>query len=70
MRNPCLCGDPACPLCFPGNPDYVIKHYRRALVQIANASAGDTRPGQDMADYWRDHAHELRNIARDVLEYI
>ena len=40
--------------------------YLEALVQIANASNGDTN-GKSESDYWRDYAKELQQMARDAL---
>lgn len=69
-NNPCLCGDTECPRCFPDNDAHVRRQYRKALVNIANASAGDYRRGESDADYWRRFAEELRQDARDALEQL
>ena len=68
--GPCLCGDPECPRCFPGNAAWTAKQYRKALVQIANASAGDYQHAEDAASYWQRFSAELRHIARDALDYV
>lgn len=68
--EPCVCGDPECQRCFPGNDAWTLKQYRRALVRIAHASAGDYRRGESDADYWRRFADELRADARDTLDHI
>jgi hypothetical protein len=67
--EPCLCGDPECPRCFSGNDAWRAKQYRKALVQIANASAGDYQHSEDAASYWQRFSAELRHIARDALDY-
>lgn len=56
-----------------GDPDKAIdgaktiKAYRKALTQIANASAGDCRRGEDEKGYWHRFASELRQLAKDAL---
>jgi hypothetical protein len=70
MSGPCLCGDPECPRCFPGNDSWRAKQYQRALSQIANASARDYMRGESEADYWRRFAKELQADAREALENV
>lgn len=45
-----------------------MRRYRRALSQIANASAGDYMRGESAADYWQRFAREIQRDARRALD--